>query len=178
MALFVHLIQSFFMIKNIGILLFCLIFSLGSDAQCKITQIKNADGSMLLSTENSLMYQTSKKKLVERLATDNENYFLEILPKPFLPKPAGSKVKKNLTVTLSNKKTYTLKHFDSRYLDKDSSFSILYLFNSKDIPDFKQYKISSIVLNDGTAENATYKLVLHPDAIQKQLACFNDNNKK
>lgn len=166
------------MIKNIGILLFCLIFSLGSDAQCKITQIKNADGSIFLSTENSLMYQTSKKKLVERLATDNEHYFLEILPTPFLPKPAGSKVKKDLTVTLSNKKTYTLKHFDSRYLDKDSSFSLLYLFNSKDIPDFKQYKISSIVLNDGMAENAIYKLVLHPDAIQKQLACFNDNKKK
>lgn len=143
-----------------------------ANAQCKITQIKNADGSMFLSTENSLMYQTSKKKLVERLATDNENYFLEILPTPFLPKPAGSKVKKDLTVTLSNQKTYVLKHFDSRYLNKDSSFSILYLFNSKDIPDFKQYKISSIVLNDGTAENAIYKLVLHPGAIQKQLACF------
>jgi len=112
------------------------------------------------------------------LATDNEHYFLEILPTPFLPKPAGSKVKKDLTVTLSNKKTYTLKHFDSRYLDKDSSFSLLYLFNSKDIPDFKQYKINSIVLNDGTADNATYKLVLHPDAIQKQLACFSDNKKK
>jgi hypothetical protein len=69
-------------------------------------------------------------------------------------------------------------HFDSRYLNKDSSFSILYLFNNKDIPDFKQYKISSIVLNDGTAENATYKLVLHPDAIQKQLACFNPTGKK
>ncbi len=112
------------------------------------------------------------------MATDNENYFLEILPTPFLPKPAGSKVKKDLTVTLSNQKTYTLKHFDARYLDKDSSFSLLYLFNSKDIPDFKQYKINNIVLNDGTAENATYKLVLHPDAIQKQLACFNDNKKK
>jgi hypothetical protein len=149
-----------------------------ANAQCKITQIKNADGSMFLSTENSLMYQTSKKKLLERLATDNENYFLEILPTPYLPKPAGSKVKKDLTVTLSNQKSYTLMHFDSRYLNKDSSFSILYLFNNKDIPDFKQYKISSIVLNDGTAENATYKLVLHPDAIQKQLACFNPTGKK
>lgn len=164
--------------KVFGITLFCVLFSYLSNAQCKITQIKNADGSLFLSTENNLMYQTSKKKLVERLATDNEHYFLEILPTPFLPKPAGSKVKKDLTVTLSNKKTYTLKHFDSRYLDKDSSFSLLYLFNSKDIPDFKQYKINSIVLNDGTAENATYKLVLHPDAIQKQLACFNDNKKK
>lgn len=164
--------------KVLGICAVCLFFSNWSSAQCKISQIKNADGSMFLSTENSLMYQTSKKKLVERLATDNENYFLEILPTPFLPKPAGSKVKKDLTVTLSNQKTYVLKHFDSRYLDKDSSFSILYLFNSKDIPDFKQYKISSIVLNDGTAENATYKLVLHPDAIQKQLACFSNNGKK
>jgi hypothetical protein len=178
MALFVHLTQSFFMIKNMGVLLSCLVFSFSAYAQCKITQVKNADGSLFLSTENSLMYQTSKKKLVERLATDNEHYFLEILPTPFLPKPAGSKVKKDLTVTLSNKKTYTLKHFDSRYLDKDSSFSLLYLFNSKDIPDFKQYKINSIVLNDGTADNATYKLVLHPDAIQKQLACFSDNKKK
>lgn len=164
--------------KVLGICSVCMLFSYWAIGQCKISQVKNADGSLFLSTENSLMYQTSKKKLVERLATDNENYFLEILPTPFLPKPAGSKVKKDLTVTLSNQKTYTLKHFDSRYLDKDSSFSLLYLFNSKDIPDFKQYKINSIVLNDGTAENATYKLVLHPDAIQKQLACFNDNKKK
>lgn len=164
--------------KVLGICSVCMLFSYWAIGQCKISQVKNADGSLFLSTENSLMYQTSKKKLVERLATDNENYFLEILPTPFLPKPAGSKVKKDLTVTLSNQKTYTLKHFDSRYLDKDSSFSLLYLFNSKDIPDFKQYKINSIVLNDGTADNAMYKLVLHPDAIQKQLACFNDNKKK
>jgi hypothetical protein len=164
--------------KKIGFALIVLFFASNLMAQCKINQVKNADGSLFLSTENSLMYQTSKKKLVERLATDNEHYFLEILPTPFLPKPAGSKVKKDLTVTLSNQKTYTLKHFDSRYLDKDSSYSLLYLFNSKDIPDFKQYKINNIVLNDGTAENATYKLVLHPDAIQKQLACFNDNKKK
>ncbi|OYU56486.1 MAG: hypothetical protein CFE25_04405 [Chitinophagaceae bacterium BSSC1] len=164
--------------KVLGICSVCMLFSYWSIGQCKISQVKNADGSLFLSTENSLMYQTSKKKLVERLATDNENYFLEILPTPFLPKPAGSKVKKDLTVTLSNQKTYTLKHFDARYLDKDSSFSLLYLFNSKDIPDFKQYKISSIVLNDGTADNATYKLVLHPDAIQKQLACFNTSGKK
>lgn len=164
--------------KVLGICSVCMLFSYWAIGQCKILQVKNADGSLFLSTENSLMYQTSKKKLVERLATDNEHYFLEILPTPFLPKPAGSKVKKDLTVTLSNQKTYTLKHFDSRYLDKDSSFSLLYLFNSKDIPDFKQYKINSIVLNDGTADNAMYKLVLHPDAIQKQLACFNDNKKK
>ncbi len=176
--MFVHLIQRIIMKKIAGIIAIFILFDFSVEAQCKISQVKNADGSLFLSTENSLMYQTSKKKLVERLATDNEHYFLEILPTPFLPKPAGSKVKKDLTVTLSNKKTYTLKHFDSRYLDKDSSFSLLYLFNSKDIPDFKQYKINSIVLNDGTAENATYKLVLHPDAIQKQLACFNDNKKK
>ncbi len=176
--MFVHLIQRTVMKKITGFIAIFILFVFSVEAQCKITQVKNADGSLFLSTENSLMYQTSKKKLVERLATDNEHYFLEILPTPFLPKPAGSKVKKDLTVTLSNQKTYILKHFDARYLDKDSSFSLLYLFNSKDIPDFKQYKINSIVLNDGTVENANYKLVLHPDAIQKQLACFNDNKKK
>ncbi len=178
MLLFVHLIQIVPMNKAFGISVVYLFFACWSNAQCKITQIKNADGSMFLSTDNSLMYQTAKKKLVERLATDNENYFLEILPTPFLPKPAGSKVKKDLTVTLSNQKSYVLKHFDARYLNKDSSFSILFLFNSKDIPDFKQYKINSIILSDGTADNAMYKLVLHPDAIQKQLACFNNIGKK
>lgn len=164
--------------KTAGIFAIFIVFAFSLKAQCKITQVKNADGSLFLSTENSLMYQTSKKKLVERLATDNEHYFLEIFPTPFLPKPAGSKVKKDLKVTLSNQKSYVLSHFDARYLDKDSSFSLLYLFNSKDIPDFKQFKINSIVLNDGTADNATYKLVLHPDAIQKQLACFNNTGKK
>lgn|GEM_PF-1448600 len=178
MSMLVHLIQRNAMRKIIGTLALLILFICSANAQCKITQVKNADGSMFLSTENSLMYQTSKKKLVERLATDNEHYFLEILPTPFLPKPAGSKVKKDLAVTLNNQKVYILKHFDSRYFDKDSSFSLLYLFNSKDIADFKQYKISSIVLNDGTADNAKYNLVLHPNAIQTQLACFSVTSKK
>jgi hypothetical protein len=140
--------------------------------QCKISQNKFPDGTMYLETEPSLMYQTSKKKLVEKLSTDKENYFVAISPTPFPPKPSGRKVKKDLIVFLSNNKTYTLKHFDSRYIDQDSSFEILYLFNTKDIPDFQLYAIKKVTINDGTGVDATYNLILHTDAIKKQLACF------
>lgn len=140
--------------------------------QCEISQNKFPDGTMYLETEPSLMYQTAKKKLVEKLSTDKENYFVAISPTPFPPKPAGRKVKKDLLVFLSNNKTYTLKHFDSRYIDQDSSFEILYLFDTKDIPDFQLYAIKKVTINDGTTADATYNLVLHTDAIKKQLACF------
>lgn len=141
-------------------------------AQCKITQNRFPDGTMYLETESSLMYQTSKKKLVEKVSTDKENYFIAISPSPFPAKPLGSKVKNDLTVLLSNNKSYTLKHFDSRYIDKDSSFEILYLFNTKDIPDFQQNIIKKITMNDGTGGDISYNLVLHPDAVKKQLGCF------
>ncbi len=144
----------------------------GVIAQCKISQDKFPDGTMYQQTEKSLMYQTSKKKIVERLSTDEENYFISISPSPFLPKPAGEKQKKDLIAFLSNGKSYKLAHFDSRYLDKDSSFQMLFLFDKKDIADFQKYDIKRIVLNDGTAVDATYTLVLHPDAVKKQFACF------
>ena len=163
-TIFMRLIVSFFAIF--------LSFQTASLAQCKITQNRYADGTMFLETESSLMYQTAKKKLVEKLSTDQENYFIAISPTPFPPKPSGSKLKKDLTVFLSNNKSYTLKHFDSRYIDTDSSFEILYLFNKKDIPDFQQNTIKRIILNDGTGGDLSYNLVLHTDAVKKQLGCF------
>jgi hypothetical protein len=151
---------------------FILFHQLPVVGQCKISQNRFPDGTMYLETETSLMYQTSKKKFVEKLSTDKENYFFAISPSPFPPKPKGSKVKKDLTVLLSNNKSYTLKHFDSRYIDQDSSFEILFLFDKKDIPDFQSYLVKKVTINDGTGPDATYNLVLHTDAIKKQLACF------
>jgi hypothetical protein len=159
--------------KKTIIVLTILFYSASSAfAQCKISQDKFPDGTMYQQTEPSLMYQTSKKKIVERLSTDEENYFISISPSPFLPKPAGEKQKKDLIAVLSNGKTYKLSHFDSRYIDKDSSFQMLFLFDKKDIADFRKYDIQKVVLNDGTAVDATYTLVLHPDAVKKQFACF------
>lgn len=159
--------------KNQLLLLAILFLTITNiSAQCKISQNKYPDGSMYLETENSLMFQTSKKKIIEKLTTDEENYFISISPSPFLPKPEGNKLKKDLIVYLSNGKTYQLAHYDSRYIDKDSSFMMLFLFAKKDIPDFQQYDIKKFTLNDGTAEDATYTLVLHPDAVKKQFACF------
>jgi hypothetical protein len=152
------------------VFLFCSITSVF--AQCKISQEKFPDGTMYQQTEISLMYQTAKKKIIERLSTDEENYFISISPSPFLPKPAGEKQKTDLLVFLSNGKSHKLSHFDSRYINKDSSFIMLFLFDKKDIADFQKYDIKKIVLNDGTAGDATYTLVLHPDAVKKQFACF------
>ena len=174
-SLFLNYLSSFresvCMRKLIPIVVFLFFVNSSTDAQCKIEQNKFPDGTMYLETEPSLMYQTSKKKLVEKLSTDKENYFVAISPTPFPLKPAGKKVKKDLIVFLSDK-TYTLKHFDSRYIDQDSSFEILYLFNKKDIPDFQQNTIKKIVLNDGLGEDIVYNLVLHTDAVKKQLGCF------
>ncbi|MEI8075039.1 MAG: hypothetical protein WCH78_09840, partial [Bacteroidota bacterium] len=87
--------------KLIPIVVFLFFVNSSTDAQCKIEQNKFPDGTMYLETEPSLMYQTSKKKLVEKLSTDKENYFVAISPTPFPLKPAGKKVKKDLIVFLS-----------------------------------------------------------------------------
>jgi hypothetical protein len=141
-------------------------------AQCKTTTIRFPDGTMYYETESALLYQTSQKKLLEKLTTDKENYFLTLLPTPFLPKPDGMKVKADLQVVLSNGKTYTLSHFDSRYDKDDTEFELLFLIDKEQLVDFQKLQIVKILLDNTKKGAIWYNLKLHKDALNVQLACF------
>ena len=160
------------LLKKILIVFFGLLFCcFNTTAQCKIKQRIYPDGSLYYQTESTLFYKTSSMKLMEEIRTDKENYFIVLSPTPFLPKPAGSKLKTNLQVVLSNGKKYTFIHFDSRYVNKDNAFELQFLIDKKHIDDLKKLLISKIYFDDGSGIK-WFTLKLHKDALKKQLICF------
>jgi hypothetical protein len=145
------------------------------DAQCKINSKVNPDGSMSYSIKPILVYKTADKELKGRVVTDNENFFISLLPTPFPPKPGGLKLRGDIQVKLANQKTYKLKQYDSRYSGADTIFEMMYLIDRKSINDFQENEIDQVTLNMGKDEpERIYNLKLHKSAIQEQLACLRD----
>jgi hypothetical protein len=147
--------------------------SSASFAQCEILNRVSPDGSMQYYMEPVNFYWTSAKSLKGGIVTDKESYFLELQPIPFPEKPAGNKLKKELTLNLETGETYTLEHFDTRYLEKDTIMEMLYLIGKKDIDFLMTHEISGIKIDMmGDEGIRTYELKLHKSALMDQLTCF------
>jgi hypothetical protein len=147
--------------------------------QCEILNRVSPDGSMQYFMEPVNFYWTSTKSLTGCIVTDKESYFLELHPIPFPEKPAGNKLKNELVLNLVNGETYKLKHFDTRYVEKDTVMEMLYLISKKDIDFLLVHEISGIIIDMmGDEGTRSYELKLHKAALMDQLACFLKEDKE
>jgi hypothetical protein len=159
--------------KNTALLSGLLLFSLVSFSQCEILNRVSPDGSMIYYIEPVNFYWTKAKSLTGGIVTDKESYFLELLPVPFPEKPAGEKLKDDLQLKLSDGKTYTLEHYDSRYLHKDTVMKLVYLIKKQDIDLLLNFEVTEAAINmKGDEGIRTYVFKLHKDALKEQLDCF------
>jgi hypothetical protein len=169
-------------IIKIGLLIGFLFLAISSFPQCEVQNFIYPDGSMFYFIEPVNFYWTKSKELKGGVVTDKENYYLALQPSPFPEKPLGNKLKEHLELKLANDSIYILKHFDTRYLNHDSTMQMLFLIDNKKLDDFLNYDVISAKINMGEKEGIrTYTFKLHKSAIREQLACFmkeGENKKK
>jgi len=158
--------------KNlIGLVLLSL--SISSFAQCEILNRVAPDGSMQYYMEPVNFYWTEAKSLKGCIVTDRENYFLELYPVPFPEKPAGNKLKKGLILKLSNDSVFNLKHYDTRYVEKDTVMEMLYLIDKEDMDQLLNFEVTEAKIDMMGEEGIrSYVFKLHKSALKEQLACF------
>jgi hypothetical protein len=170
-------------IMRTALLLVFLTISLLSFPQCEILNRVSPDGSMIYYMEPVNFYWTTAKSLSGSIATDKENYFLELFPLPFPEKPIGNQLKDELELKLSNGTTCKLEHFDTRYIRKDTVMKLLYLISKEDLELFLNFEVLEARINmKGDEGIRTYVFKLHKSALKEQLDCFlkeeNEDTKK
>jgi len=76
-------------------------------------------------------------------------------------------------VTLSNGRSCVLKHFDTRYRDKDASLALLYLIDKNDIEYLMIFEITEVKIamtdNEGIR---SYVLNSQKSSLNEQLLCL------
>jgi hypothetical protein len=159
--------------KN-GLLATLLVFSsLFAGAQCEILNRISSDGSMFYYIEPFNVYFTEAKSLKAGIVTDRENYFVELHPIPFPAKPAGNKLKDDLTLKLANGEVLKLDHYDTRYARNDSVMKILFLVKEDDFPKLLENEIAEFNVSMGAEEGVrSYVLKLHKGKLKEQLNCL------
>ena len=102
-----------------------------------------------------------------------ENYFLELRPVPFPEKPEGNKLKAELILKLSDGNTYSLEHYDTRYVEKDTVMEMLYIIDKEDMDHLLNLEVVEANIDMMGSEGIrAYLFKLHKSALKEQLACF------
>ena len=155
------------------IIILLVFISFQTYSQCDIIHKISPDGTMYFSILPVTFYYTNDKSLKGGLVTDKENYYVAVQPMPFPEKSTVKKMKEDLELKLGNNKTYSLQHFDTKYLKNDSTMQLLYAIDKKDLDDFLNFEAIEAKINMmGTEGVRTYVFKLHKNALQEQLACF------
>jgi len=159
---------------RIGVLsLVLLSVSISSFPQCEILHRMSPDGSMQYYMQPVNFYWTEAKSLEGCIVTDRENYFLLLRPIPFPEKPAGNKLREDLILTMSNDTAYTLKHYDTRYIENDTVMAMIFLIAQKDMDIMLKYEVSEAKIDMKGEEGVrVYEFKLHKSALKDQLECF------
>jgi hypothetical protein len=160
-------------IRLTGLLIGFLSISVPSYPQCEILNRMAPDGSMQYYMQPVNFYWTEAKSLEGCIVTDRENYFLLLRPIPFPEKPAGNKLREDLVLTMSNDTAYTLKHFDTRYIENDTVMAMLFLIDQKDMNIMLKFEVIEAKIDMKGEEGVrSYEFKLHKSALKDQLACF------
>jgi hypothetical protein len=150
-----------------------ILMSFGTYAQCEIKNRIYPDGSMLYFIEPVNFYWTESKSLKGGIVTDRESYFLALQPLPLPEKDQAKKMKSDLVLTLSDGKTYTCEHYDTRFLENDTVLELLYLLKDEDIDRLTQLEITDATIDMAGEEGIRkYVFKLHKAALKEQLGCF------
>lgn len=161
------------LLVKISIALVLCALPLGAYSQCEIQNRLAPDGSMLYYMQPVNFYWTKTKSLQGNLVTDRENYFLALQPTPCPEKAKGKKLKSDLELTLSNGKSYMLSHYDTRYLNNDSTLELLYYIDKEQLPDVAKFEAVSVKMDmKGEEGLRSYVFKLHKKALMEQLDCF------
>ena len=146
---------------------------LSSFPQCEILNRMTPDGSMQYYMQPVNFYWTEAKSLEGCIVTDRENYFLLLRPVPYPEKPAGNKLREDLVLTMSNDTSYTLEHFDTRYIENDTVMAMVFLIDQKDMDIMLKFEVNEAKIDMKGEEGVrTYVFKLHKSALKDQLACF------
>jgi hypothetical protein len=160
-------------LKKTALILGLLAFSIPVFSQCEIKYRVYPDGMMQYYMEPVNFYWTQQKSLRGCIVTDKQNYYLALMPLPFPPKPAGQKLKNDLKMILSDGNSYSLEHFDTRYIDKDTVMQMLFLIKKEDLNNLLNLQVIDVTLDMmGTEGMRTYTFKLHKSALKEQLDCF------
>ncbi|WP_035108381.1 hypothetical protein [Flavobacterium denitrificans] len=156
-----------------AILIFFILISFETIAQCDVKNKVLADGTMMYYFEPAVFYTTNTKSLKINIVTDEEHYFIALQPTPFPSKKEGKKIKDDLIIHLADNKIYKLTHYDTQYIHNDSIMQVLYLIDKNDVSSFSQFDAVTAEINmQGTEFIRSYNFKLHKDAIREQLECF------
>ena len=155
------------------VLIFFVLISFKTTAQCDVKNKVLADGTMMYYFEPAVFYTTNSKSLKINIVTDKEHYFIALQPTPFPSKKEGKKIKDDLIMHLADNKIYKLAHYDTQYIHNDSIMQVLYLIDKNDVNSFSQFDAVTAEINmQGTEFIRSYNFKLHKDAIREQLECF------
>ena len=78
-----------------------------------------------------------------------------------------------MQLKLSNGTTYELKHYDTRYVEKDTIMEMLYLIDKEDMEKLLNFEVTEAKIDMmGNEGVRTYVFKLHKSALKEQLACF------
>ena len=150
-----------------------LLLSATSFSQCEILHRMSPDGTMQYYMQPVNFYWTEAKSLEGCIVTDRESYFLLLRPLPYPEKPAGNKLKEDLVLVMSNDTAYTLKHFDTRYIENDTVMAMLFLIDQKDFDIMVKFEVKEAKIDMKGEEGVrSYEFRLHKAALRDQLACF------
>jgi hypothetical protein len=163
--------KTLFRIGAISLVL--LSISISSFPQCEILHRMTPDGSMQYYMAPVNFYWTETKSLEGCIVTDRESYFLLLRPVPYPEKPAGNKLREDLVLTMSNDTAYTLKHYDTRYIENDTVMAMLFLIDQGDIDIMMKFEVTEAKIDmKGDEGVRSYEFKLHKSALKDQLACF------
>ena len=165
--------------KRTSLLFALMTLSIISFSQCEILNRVSPDESMIYYIKPVNFYWTKTKSLSGSVVTDKESYFLGMYPFPFPEESAGRKLNDELELKMSDGNTYKLKHFDTRYIKKDTVMEMLFLIGKKDLDKLLNFEVTEAKINMMGEEGfRTYVFKLHKSALKEQLECFLKEEKK
>ena len=156
----------------IGLFITCPYLAMAQEQECEILNRVQPNGIMLYYMKPEKFYQTKSKTLHGSIATDSEQYFLILFPKPVPSKDTAKKISSDLEVVLENGSKQVLEHFDSYFVEKDTVLALFFVIKKDQQQLLLKNKIEQVKLDVGGPEKQLYTFMLHKEALMQQLHCF------